>query len=385
MLQTGLINDAHSDLVTCAVYDFYGTRLATCGLDQKICVWALSTTAIDSSPQWSLQTEWKAHQAPIASLSWAHPQFGDVLASASFDRTVRIWEKVPGEKTYNESALFLDFCGSVRQVEFAPAGYGLRLATVATDGWVRVYECLDWNRLDVWALADALDLERKGVERPSAVTAQGEKDKDGGEEEDRSSVANPPGGSKEADGGWSLSWCKDPYGPSFLAVVVGQCSSVNIIQFSPSRSPNIIFKLDLPPSSPPPNTNRTITSVSWAPSCGRSYHLIATGDREGHVRIWRVDDQGEDTTGDEDGGDTDEDEPGRQSRHSWSAKLVADFDDHANAPGMTDGVVGKVEWNVTGTILSSSGSDGRVRLWKATTTSAGRIWRNAGSVGVEQR
>ena len=33
------------------------------------------------------------------------------------------------------------------------------------------------------------------------------------------------------------------------------------------------------------------------------------------------------------------------------------------------------------TILSSTGDDGRIRLWKAT---SGNVWRPAGSVGVEQ-
>ena len=32
---TGLIQNAHSDLVTDASYDFYGLRLATCSLDQR--------------------------------------------------------------------------------------------------------------------------------------------------------------------------------------------------------------------------------------------------------------------------------------------------------------------------------------------------------------
>lgn len=35
MIQTGLIQNAHSDLVTDASYDFYGLRLATCSLDQR--------------------------------------------------------------------------------------------------------------------------------------------------------------------------------------------------------------------------------------------------------------------------------------------------------------------------------------------------------------
>lgn len=31
-----------------------------------------------------------------------------------------------------------------------------------------------------------------------------------------------------------------------------------------------------------------ITTLAWAPSCGRSYHLIATGSLDGTVRVWRV-------------------------------------------------------------------------------------------------
>jgi len=65
---------------------------------------------------------------------------------------------------------------------------------------------------------------------------------------------------------------------------------------------------------------------------------------------------------------------GDSEETKWTATSVADFDQHKSA-------VGRVEWNVTGTILSSAGNDGRVRLWKATT---GNVWRPAGSVGVEQ-
>ena len=43
--------------------------------------------------------------------------------------------------------------------------------------------------------------------------------------------------------------------------------------------------------------------------------------------------------------------------------------------------VTSVEWNITGTVLSSAGNDGRIRLWKAT---SGNVWRPAGSIGVEQ-
>jgi hypothetical protein len=38
-MQTGLIQNAHDDLVTDAAYDFYGLHLATCSLDQRSPAW----------------------------------------------------------------------------------------------------------------------------------------------------------------------------------------------------------------------------------------------------------------------------------------------------------------------------------------------------------
>lgn len=74
-----------------------------------------------------------------------------------------------------------------------------------------------------------------------------------------------------------------------------------IVQLSPSRRPTTILVLDPSPGSGSDTpktpggqadgenpTPYSVTSVAWAPSCGRSYHLIATGSRDGHVRIWRV-------------------------------------------------------------------------------------------------
>ena len=98
---------------------------------------------------------------------------------------------------------------------------------------------------------------------------------------------------------------------------------LQIIQLSPSRRPLNLITLDPYPSpvatsfdeagNGPSQTRYAITSVSWASSCGRSAHLIATGSRDGHVRIWKVkrpDGSGEDSEG------------------KWAGRIAADFDDH---------------------------------------------------------
>jgi nucleoporin SEH1 len=52
------------------------------------------------------------------------------------------------------------------------------------------------------------------------------------------------------------------------------------------------------------------------------------------------------------------DEDGGDHVEGWAVELVANFDDHHSD-------VWRVSWNATGTVLSSAGDDGTIRLWKA--------------------
>ena len=79
-------------------------------------------------------------------------------------------------------------------------------------------------------------------------------------------------------------------------------------------TPSQIAAMD--PASVPPSFS--VTTVAWAPSCGRSYHLIATGGRDGHVRVWRV----------KPGEDLEHEEEEEDGGAKWSASVVADFDEH---------------------------------------------------------
>jgi len=87
----------------------------------------------------------QAHDAAVTKLSWAHPEFGSVVASSSFDRTVKIWEEIPADNAdqpqtnggsavasgpgtrWVERAVLADAKGSVRALEFAPHQFGLKL------------------------------------------------------------------------------------------------------------------------------------------------------------------------------------------------------------------------------------------------------------------
>lgn len=91
----------------------------------------------------------QAHDAPVSRVSWAHPEFGPIIASSSYDRTVKVWEQVstrsnstaagdpaaaPAEtqtqasgSRWVERAVLVDARGTVRAVEFAPHYFGLKL------------------------------------------------------------------------------------------------------------------------------------------------------------------------------------------------------------------------------------------------------------------
>jgi WD40 repeat protein len=82
-----------------------------------------------------------------------------------------------------------------------------------------------------------------------------------------------------------------------------------------------------------------VHDVSWAPNLGRAYHLVATACKDGMVRIYRL--------------------GYHKATATYQPTLVAKLSQHGGAE------VWRVSWNVSGTILASTGDDGVSRLWKA--------------------
>jgi nucleoporin SEH1 len=230
---------------------------------------------------------------------------------------------------------------------------------------------------------------------------------------------------KEADGGWTLSWCKDAYWGQVLAVGCGNESVVKVCSFlvlsmkifnnsqivqvcTLEQKNSALLTLDpcshtsssssskLPTSSttnpttssqglttpsqpqqesqlktPSPKQRRyAVTSVSWAPTCGRSFHTLATGSRDGRVRIWKVRAPTPQLQPTGTQFNTNNNAPAEgielgltrakeKEKERWAASLVADFGEHEyvlfgvifmkhDKRDLSRYAVSKVDWNVTG-------------------------------------
>lgn len=132
MAQTiATFDTAHSGTIHDAQLDYYGKRLATASADASIRVWDVSTE------QHNILAEIREHTAPVWQVSWAHPKFGSLLASASYDKQVIVWKEVRAgdwQPLYKEST----HTGSVNGIAWSPWEFGLNLATASSDGSVGI-------------------------------------------------------------------------------------------------------------------------------------------------------------------------------------------------------------------------------------------------------
>jgi len=188
----------------------------------------------------------------------------------------------------------------VSTIKFAPAHQGLKIATGSADGFVRIYEAIDITNLSQWQIMDQIE----------CTTSQ-------------------------AGGVNCLDWNPNPFDTAMLAVGT-QEPTAKIFQYNDKlRKWELAFTLPATVGDADSHTG-PILDIAWAPNMGRSYHLIATASKDRTVRIWRID---------------------QAKNGKYEVKLVKSFPDH-NAE------VWRVEWNITGTILASSGDDNTIRLWK---------------------
>jgi nucleoporin SEH1 len=313
--------------------DYYGRRMATVSSDQRLKIFDLNDEG-----EWVISDSFKAHDSSINRVVWGPPEHGQILATCSYDRTVRIWEEQEMEargsphRWKRQFQMTSDARTAIHSIGFPPtsSSAGLRLAFVSADGHLHVYECREPQDLSHWIQIDVVDLL----------------------------PAPPP---RELEVAFCLAFCPSRWGGEML--VVGAMDSARVYRHNANGKFRAAEEL--------PGHRGLVRDVAWAVSMGRSYHLIATACKDGHVRIFKL------TAPSSGKQQPQASQPKRppaglsqgldeivptetetEDGEKWVVEKVADFADHRSE-------VWRVRWNATGTILSSTGDDGKIRLWKA--------------------
>jgi len=128
------IETNHKGMIHDVQYDYYGKRLATCSTDGTVQIFDVSKG--DSGKGETANKLWshKAHNGPIWQISWAHPKFGNVFATCSFDKKVAVWKEVKSNDW--QEVISFEHTASVNSISWAPWECGLRLAAASADGFV---------------------------------------------------------------------------------------------------------------------------------------------------------------------------------------------------------------------------------------------------------
>jgi WD40 repeat protein len=278
------------------------------------------------------------HNAFIHDL--AYDYYGRRLATCSSDKKIKVWDQKDGK--WVVSTEIKEHNGSVYKISWAHPEYGQVLASCSADGDVNIYEeQINANNPNIrnFPKRGRLVDSRVAVRDVQfAPKHQGLKlaacSQDG---KVRIYICRNLMNLAEwslveeftaADPCNSICWNPSPFDGSMIVVAAG--SKVEVWEDNGRNRWQVTHTL----------TGHTdiVHHVDWAPQMGRGYHLIATACKDRKVRVFKV----------------------YMNRPSTAKtfELVATMPDHNKE-------VWRVSWNVTGTILASTGDDGTVRLWKA--------------------
>ncbi|CAH0389148.1 unnamed protein product [Bemisia tabaci] len=280
------IDTGHEDLIHDAEMDYYGLRLATCSSDHSVKIYNIRNGTQN------IIADLKGHYGPVWQVAWAHPKFGNLLASCSYDRKVIIW-KESGE--WSKLYEFSNHDSSVNSIAWAPHEYGLILACGSSDGTISI----------LYHSSDSSSWESKKIMNAHTIGCN------------------------------TVSWC--PALSPIPAFDVNTSSRANPVKRLVSGGCDNLVKIWKEEGDRWVEEKKLelhtdwVRDVAWAPSIGLPKSVIASCSQDRRVVIWTSDDT-----------------------INWTPTTLHTFDD----------VIWNVSWSLTGNILSVSGGDNKVSLWR---------------------
>lgn len=210
----------------------------------------------------------------------------------------------------------MDSRTSVTDVKFAPKHLGLLLSTCSSDGTLRIYEAPDVMTLSQWSVQHEMNCKM-----PLSC----------------------------------ISWNPSRFHAPMIAVSSDDASTTSgkVILFEFVENTRRWVKVEVINFVSDP-----VHDIAFAPNVGRSYHLLGIASRDVRILSIKPNNNTNQSSNSISPHPLNAQPSSLTSNHSkFEIKQVAQFNEHGTQ-------VWRVSWNITGTILASSGDDGCVRLWK---------------------
>ncbi|KAF8736959.1 hypothetical protein AX14_013689 [Amanita brunnescens Koide BX004] len=312
------IETAHDDMIHDAQLDYYGKRLATCSSDRTVKVFDV----IEGETQRTGQTL-KGHTGPVWQVAWAHPKYGHILASCSYDGKVLIWKEQQGQSNasggWTKVKEHTLHTASVNSVSWAPHELGAMLACASSDGKISV---LTFKNDGQWG-ADLFDGHAIGCNAVSWAPAI------------LPGSLITPQQTQNAQGQPTSS-------PSVKRFASAGCD--NLVKIWGYREDTQSWGEE----EVLEGHTDWVRDVAWAPNIGLPRSYIATASQDKTVLIWTKD----------------------TPTSSWVKTALDPSSTYTSTggapppPGKFPDVVWRVSWSLAGNLLAVSCGDGKVTLWK---------------------
>ena len=410
-----------------------GLILASGGVDGTIKIWRQPSSSSEShkskqkggnphSTKGSLPTNWinvatlTEPRGTVRSLGFAPSEFGLKLAAVSSDSRLRIWECLDPVKSQDWSLLEEIDLNNLPTSNNNTNSSGFSSNNLNGEGGASTSQGSSNNQNQSTSGSSSIDGTGGRQQFKGGNSGGGTVESDGGWSlswcrehwwGERLAVSSGTNGIIRVSSAFLFT--------VFLAHRTDCVESVILQLFHlPSHAPWSNFltlyptRQTLSSSSPSSSSSESLPhlaptcSLNWAPPSGRSYQLLASGSKDSKVRVYKIFPPSLQSTS---GG------LNSLGDGEWTAQLDVELDESSKKPvggggsangsilngggggqqgggsstpnssganqqnalgGGGAGAIGatKVEWNVTGTVLSTSGGeDGKVRLWKCTSFS----------------